>query len=859
MIFLPLFGFAQVNESFLDGNLINNPFWEGATSNFIVNSSLQLQSNAQTASTSTLFTASQAYENAQWDCWIKIQFPASSGTISTYSSNYAAMYIASNKNDISTGFDGYFVKVGDIQDDVSLWLQQGNTKTKIIDGKDKRTDGNPIEIRIRVTRDADGNFSLYSKLSTENDYYLEGKALNTTVKSTSFFGLSFVNSSKTGTSYYFDDIVVTGSKALDKEPPSWTTFSLEQPNILRLVFSESMDFSKATFTVDNAIGSPVSQVIDADFTTIELLFPSNFEKGKVYTLQTTGLSDLAGNALLLTHQSIGITEKIELGDVIINEIMFENPLNSVEYLELYNTSDKLLDVSGLVFTTRKTDGTLNTGNSIPAGTKLLPKGYLAVCSDAEIVRNFHNCPAESNIITVSWATLNNENSILVLTNSAKDSIYDEVNYSAKWHSSWVNDPKGIALERNSPTLSSENPSSWHSAISVGNYGTPGYKNSEFIDVEAPLNNGFSLIEPNILRLVFSESMDFSKATFTVDNAIGSPVSQVIDADFTTIELLFPSNFEKGKVYTLQTTGLSDLAGNALLLTHQSIGITEKIELGDVIINEIMFENPLNSVEYLELYNTSDKLLDVSDLVFTTRKTDGTLNTGNSIPASTKLLPKGYLAVCEDATLLRNYYNTAPEANIVTSEWSTLSNESSSVVLTNLERDTVYDELSYTTKWHHALVKNPKGVALERIHPSLTTQLAASWHSASSEVNYGTPGYQNSQYRDIASQPFDEKTVWLEPESFSPDNDGVNDVCLIYYKTDAAGFVANIAIYNAIGVKVAQLASNYLLSTNGFLLWDGRNDDGRNANVGVYVVYFEMFNPENGQQKQLKLPIVVSSR
>jgi hypothetical protein len=72
-------------------------------------------------------------------------------------------------------------------------------------------------------------------------------------------------------------------------------------------------------------------------------------------------------------------------------------------------------------------------------------------------------------------------------------------------------------------------------------------------------------------------------------------------------------------------------------------------------------------------------------------------------------------------------------------------------------------------------------------------------------------------------------------------------------------VANAIIFNAVGVKIYQLASNVLLANEGFLTWDGKTNTGKNANVGVYVLYFEMFNPQTGSRKQQKLPIVVSSR
>lgn len=586
MFLLPFFCYGQVNESFSDGNFINNPFWTGMNSNFIVNPSFQLQSHAAVTSTSYLFTASEAFDDAVWECWVKINY-------TTSSSNYASVYIASDKNDLSAGCNGYYVQIGGTNDEVSLFVQEGTTKTKIIDGTDKRTDGNPVEIKIKVTRDTEGNFTLYSKLPAETDFVPEGSTQNNIIKQSSYFGLLYSNTGTTGSAYYFDDILVTGNKAPDREAPGWNVIQLIQPDKIHLEFSEAMDFNRAGFLLDNNMGNPVSQVVSADKTAIDLSFSTDFERGKIYTLQIDGLTDLAGNPLLETAKSTGIIEQKAPGDLVLNEVMFENPLNSLEYLEIYNHSEKLLDVSGLVFTTRKTDGTLNTGNKIPSGTILLPHACLAFCSDADSVRNYHNCPAGSNIISTGWSALNNEGTTLVLTNT--------------------------------------------------------------------------------------------------------------------------------------------------------------------------------------------------------------------------------------------------------------------------DKDTIYDELTYHVKWHHILVKNPKGVALERINPNLPTQDPASWHSAGSESNYGTPGYQNSQYREINNTAEAEKTVWVDPEAFSPDNDGIDDVCFIRYKTESNGYVANAYILNAVGVKVFQLAANILLSSEGFFLWDGRTDRGKNCNVGIYVLYFEMFNPETGGRKQQKLPIVVSSR
>ena len=192
-------------------------------------------------------------------------------------------------------------------------------------------------------------------------------------------------------------------------------------------------------------------------------------------------------------------------------------------------------------------------------------------------------------------------------------------------------------------------------------------------------------------------------------------------------------------------------------------------------------------------------------------------------------------------------------------WSSLNNEKATLVLCNAAKDTVFDEVTYDVKWHHVLIKNPKGVALERINPDLPVQNADSWHSAASNVNYGTPGYQNSQFRTLETTENTETFVWVEPAAFSPDNDGTDDICVVKFKPETNGYLANALILNAAGVKIRELANNILLQPDGFIVWDGKTDKGLNVNPGIYVLYFEIFNPETASKMAKKLPIAVSYR
>jgi hypothetical protein len=502
------------------------------------------------------------------------------------------MYLISDVTDLTNGCNGYYVQVGGTNDEVALYLQQGIKKTKIIDGADKRTDGNPVEIRIKVTRDKDGKFTLYSKLATELEYQQEGSITNTAVTSTKHVGLLFANTSTTGSSYYFDDIIVTGEVAADNIAPELLSAKIVLPNKLLLTFSEPVDKSNATFLVSNNLNSPQSVLLQND-KTIELTFDASFEKGTLYNFEINGVSDISGNVMLPLTKKIGLPENAEFGDLIWNELMFNAPEGGQEYVEILNISEKLIDLTNIAFASRKTDGTLNTAVTILAENYLAPNEVIAFALSPDSVLNYHRPTADAHIVAT-----------------------------------------------------------------------------------------------------------------------------------------------------------------------------------------------------------------------------------------------------------KNWYN--------------LNNEAATLVLCNVAKDTVYDEISYDSRWHHVLISDKKGVALERIQPNRPTQDATNWHSAASEVNFGTPGYENSQYRAMGDV-IPEKVVWCDPEAFSPDNDGANDICFVRYSTEYAGFVANVVVFNPSGVKIADLARNALLSIDGYLTWDGKTLLGTNAETGIYLLYFEMFHPVSGQKKIFKLPLVVSAR
>ena len=178
----------------------------------------------------------------------------------------------------------------------------------------------------------------------------------------------------------------------------------------------------------------------------------------------------------------------------------------------------------------------------------------------------------------------------------------------------------------------------------------------------------------------------------------------------------------------------------------------------------------------------------------------------------------------------------------------------SVLLLN-QQGAVVDEVKYSDDWHFKLIDNAEGVSLERVDADGPSQEAANWHSAASTAGYGTPGYKNSQFKNLQSIA---ATIEVTPKVFSPDNDGFNDIATIQYKIDQPGYVANVTIFDAAGRPIRNLVRNGTLSTAGYWNWDGLDDKGLKLPVGTYIIFTEIFNLQ-GKKDKFKNAIVLARR
>ena len=168
---------------------------------------------------------------------------------------------------------------------------------------------------------------------------------------------------------------------------------------------------------------------------------------------------------------------------------------------------------------------------------------------------------------------------------------------------------------------------------------------------------------------------------------------------------------------------------------------------------------------------------------------------------------------------------------------------------------IIDEFQYRDDMHFTLLNSFDGVTLERVDYSESTNDLSNWHSASQSSGYGTPAYKNSQH---AEHPENTEIVKLNPEVFSPDEDGYKDILYIQYVFTEPGYVANIFAYNAKGKLIKRIVQNELLGTEGIFSWDGTDDYNYKASIGIYIIYFEFFDLKGKVIRKKKVCVIAST-
>lgn len=256
------------------------------------------------------------------------------------------------------------------------------------------------------------------------------------------------------------------------------------------------------------------------------------------------------------------------------------------------------------------------------------------------------------------------------------------------------------------------------------------------------------------------------------------------------------------------------------------------QLNDIVINEVLFNPQDGDNDFVEIFNKSNKTLNIKNLML------GNYYGGK--PDNFKTISSGfYLMKPNEIIVLTNslsdllfYHSQALEERVFELEsMPSYNNQEGSVVI--MADSIIIDEFNYHENLHFPYLNSVDGVSLERIDTEIESQRNDNWHSASEGSGFNSPTLENSQKTQANNKV---GQIVLSPDILSPDNDGIDDILQIDIDIAKQGYSARILIFDAQGRLVKDLANNVFLGTNNTFYWNGLNQNEEALQRGRYIVY-----------------------
>ncbi len=846
LFILPLLTFAQVQDDFADGNFTANPPWNGTAAYFNINTSFQLQTSSAVAATSYLSTP-HGFSNLsskEWHFYVKLGFAGSS-------SNFARIYLTADNADLSMNPNGYFIQLGEslTTDAVRIFKHESGADIEICSGTSGAI-ASSTNAGIRVVRDAAGNWSLYVDYTGGTNYVFQSNGTDVSALTGTHIGFLCTYTASNSTKFYFDN-VYAGNEIVDTQAPTLLSASVITSMQVDLLFSESIQQASGE-NVSNYVLNPFNPAVSAtrdatNLALIHLTLTNPLANGVSNTVTVSNVPDLAGNTSVQSATFMLLVADIAVkGDVIINEFMCDpSPvigLPELEYVEIYNKSNKFFNLTGWKLGDNASDGTITSAWLLPGEHKIL-------CGSSS-VDSFPN-----SVAVTSFPSLNNSGDDIVLKDN-NGSVLDKISYSDQWYQDEIKKAGGYSIELINPNDPCSDATNWKgSNHAVG--GTPGSQNSVYDDTpdtQAPYITSVLASAPNLLTVQFSEGVDSTGAMNSdLMTNPGLTVSGILLAEpfSPTVIYEFQETLTNSKLYTFTLSDISDCWLNAVNVSG-TFSLPDSASAGDLVINEILFDPLTAGYDFVEIRNNSAKMIDLYHLSLANFD-DGGIDNIHQIPVHFVLNPSEYVVITQDSTIQIQTYPAAIPGRFIQMSLPSYNNDSSTVYL--LSDLLVIDKVSYFEKWHFKLLDDFDGKSLERIDPAGNSNDSKNWHTSAESIGFATPGRENSQY-STASQSGD---FSLTSETFSPDNDGNEDILQINYLMTQPGMVATVNIYDDRGRLVRTLTKSELLGIKGSLSWDGLTDDSQKASIGTYVLIFEAFNVSNGDLFTQKKAFVLAGK
>jgi hypothetical protein len=388
-----------------------------------------------------------------------------------------------------------------------------------------------------------------------------------------------------------------------------------------------------------------------------------------------------------------------------------------------------------------------------------------------------------------------------------------------------------------------------------------------------ITNEDVFIYPNEIFVVAKDSSFNStypevntKKFFSNFGTLGNTSDGVVIYDFRNgiiDSLFYKSNWGGKKGYSLERISFNEQTNDStnwvtsLDVNGSTPGLENSIynvplyDRNVLIINEIMYDPGTGKSEYVEFYNLSPNPINIGGWKFE----DENGNTNKLIETSFVIQPKEYFILLSDSSSF-NFFNLTdyPNKSILGSSSLGLVNTGELILLKDV-RGNVIDSVYYSSKWNNKNIASSKGKSLERINPNLNGNDPLNWSTSVNSIG-GTPGNQNSIFAENLNQS---ANISVNPNPFSPDNDGFEDFAVINYNLSQATAQVRIKIFDSKGRLVRTLLNNQASGASGSVIFDGLDDETHALRMGIYIIFLEALNDNSGIVETIKSTVVVARR
>lgn len=536
----------------------------------------------------------------------------------------------------------------------------------------------------------------------------------------------------------------------------------------------------------------------------------------------------------------------------VNEIMPAPLGDEPEWVEIYNFSQnnfKLKD--GRIFDA--------------VGSKSLPdimikaKEFVILTSDTNALKAARLIADNVFLIETSLPIFNNTSDEVKIISESK--LIDTVYYNMGWGK------KGISLERIDylvPALSKEN---W--AASTDESGaTCGYANSNAkLDFDAeissleydPENNKYLIFLENTGRKIINSIDLFLQIDFN-NNSRFDESEKVFTGQITNLEKLKEIEISENDILnkTINSGRYDYLAFLSAKTDENPLNDSLRGEVyksypeGTLVINEVLFDIDEEHAEFAEIFNTSQDTISLKGYGLHDRwKSSGPDYVYFS--EDSFIFPGGYAVIAWDSLFFENYPELADNLSVTVYEENFNLNKTNEDLILFDPNGNYVDSLTYYENWHLSGI-DTKNASLEKINPTLETNIGESWSTCS-----GSRGATPLEKNSVAAEQKESGDLTAEPNPFSPFSRGDDSFCIISYSLPYSQAAVTAYIFDTSGRRLRKLKVSVSSSSEGSFVFDGRNDEGYILQPGPYILFFEAADSETGDIWTKKKLIVIGSK